>query len=205
MNKRIVPYLAGYIILLMMVSALMAIYPKADLHLMLNSFHGPVADIFFRYYTVLAEWPLYVIALIPLLFGKWRWTLFYGISEGVAACIIRIIKEIIHAPRPVAFFEEIEDVTLPLVEGVRMHHSNSFPSGHSSTFFLFFTFSALLITAYRKGTKRTLLLFLAAALGCYSRVYLSQHFLADITVGSIVGVLVACVMFSVFEEKIVRQ
>ena len=105
-------------------------------------------------------------------------------------------------------FEHDTDMVLPLVEGVNMHHSNSFPSGHSATFFVFFTCFALLLAYYyqQRATHYDLkkkilmylsmfLLFVLASLGAYSRVYLSQHFLSDVCVGSIIGFVTPCLIF----------
>ena len=39
-------------------------------------------------------------------------------------------------------------------------------------------------------------LVMLAALGGYSRVYLSQHFLSDVCVGSIIGFVSPCLFFS---------
>jgi len=102
------------------------------------------------------------------------------------------------------------------VEGINLYSGNSFPSGHSSTFFVFFTCIALLL-AYRyrhiseqDHQKRfliglVLLMLLAlAALGAFSRVYLSQHFLSDICVGSIIGFATPCLMFYFAGEKILK-
>lgn len=220
MNKKIIPYLIGYLLLLAIACGLLLSYPKAELHLLLNSHHTPAADMFCKYYTILAEWPLYVIAIIPLCFRKWRWTLWYALSEGSAALVIFVLKRVYREPRPVAFFEDIKDATLPLVDGVRMHHSNSFPSGHSSTFFVFFTFAALLLCYCYKREKDNLRpvlqntltqqltligLLVMATVGCLSRVYLSQHFLSDIAAGSCVGVVVPCVMFWFFSKKIMTK
>ena len=72
MNKRIVlkkifsVYGVAYLLLLVYVLALQMIYPKLELHLMLNGYHNSFLDTFFTYYTQLAEWPLYVLALLPL-------------------------------------------------------------------------------------------------------------------------------------------
>ena len=212
MNKKIIPYLMVYATLLVVCCGLLASYPKAELHLMLNAHHTPWADTVLKYYTLLAEWPLYVIGAVPLLFRRWRWSLYYGLSEGVAGLVIFGLKRLFSEDRPVVFFEQFRDVTLPLVDGVTMRHSNSFPSGHASTFFIFCTFAALLLCQYYARNRATLrpvlrstvvqqasvlALLAVAAVGCYSRVYLSQHFLSDITVGSAIGVTVACVMFAV--------
>jgi membrane-associated phospholipid phosphatase len=45
-----------------------------------------------------------------------------------------------------------------------------------------------------------LLLFIAALLVGYSRVYLSQHFLTDITAGSVFGILMILIFWFWFER-----
>lgn len=220
MNKKIIPYLIGFLIFFAGTWVLLFSYDKAELHLLLNSCHNPVADVFFKYYSMLAEWPCYVIGLIPLLFYCRMWTIFYALSEIVGALITQILKHIAHAPRPKTFFQDIPNVDLPVVEGVHLHSSNSFPSGHSSTFFIFFTVIALLLVNYFVKNKETLrpifrksvvqqtifiALLLLAILGGYSRIYLSQHFLLDVSVGSFIGVLVPCMIFLFFGKKIMKD
>jgi membrane-associated phospholipid phosphatase len=114
-------------------------------------------------------------------------------------------------------FEHYDHLVLPLVQGVDMHHSNSFPSGHASTFFMFCTCVAIYL-AYRYSRKnrprnlRTqilvyavlLLLVVLAALGAYSRVYLSQHFLSDVCVGSIIGFITPFLMLYLFRDRILK-
>jgi membrane-associated phospholipid phosphatase len=115
-------------------------------------------------------------------------------------------------------FESHPEMALPLVEDVNMHHSNSFPSGHASTFFVFFTCAALLLTyLYQQKdphcrNRRSwmlmniimLILLTLAALGAYSRVYLSQHFLLDVCVGSIIGFISPCLFFYFGRNKILK-
>jgi membrane-associated phospholipid phosphatase len=48
------------------------------------------------------------------------------------------------------------------------------------------------------------LLVAFAALGAYSRIYLSQHFLSDVCVGSIIGVVTPLLMFYFFGQKILK-
>ena len=45
-------------------------------------------------------------------------------------------------------------------------------------------------------------LVMLAALGGYSRVYLSQHFLSDVCVGSIIGFVSPCLFFYLAWHKI---
>jgi membrane-associated phospholipid phosphatase len=157
---------------------------------------------------MLAEGPLYLLALLPLFWKQIKMTLFFALCELSGGAVLQILKHLIDMPRPASAFEHYPDMALPLVEGVNMHHSNSFPSGHASTFFVFCTCCALFL-AYRhrsrvkQESRRKLILFDAslllllvlAALGAYSRVYLSQHFLSDVCVGSIIGFATPCLMF----------
>lgn len=217
MKKYIPFYSVPYVVLLVAVLSLLFVYPKGELHLMLNSCHTDFGDFVLRYYSQLAEWPLYVIALIPLLYKKWWLTVYYAVCELLSAGVVQTLKHIFHAPRPICYFEDFPDVTLPVVEGVHLHHSNSFPSGHTATFFVFFTFCALLLASryakQREAKTSTVawhqltmfLLFAAAALGGYSRVYLSQHFLNDVCVGSVIGVIIPCLVFAKYSNKIIRQ
>lgn len=216
MKKYFPIYGIAYAVLLCVMVLMLCLYPKAELHLMLNSCHTPLGDTFMRLYSQLAEWPLYVIAALPLVFKRWRLTVWYAASELTAATVVWVLKQLFHAPRPAAYFENIPDAVLPVVEGVRLHHSNSFPSGHTATFFVFFTFCALLLahyyTTHESGRRFSatwrrlamLLLLVMAALGGYSRIYLSQHFLSDVCVGSIIGVIVPTVIFALFSNRITR-
>lgn len=210
-------YVIPYSLLLLVVLGLMCAYPKTDLHLLLNCAHTGFQDSFFKSYTLLAEWPLYVLALIPLLFKKPRITLFFVLCELTGGAILQILKHTICAERPVCVFENLGHLTLPLVQGVSMHHSNSFPSGHASTFFMFCTCIAIFLTYYynRKAELHNLrnqilcnaalfLLLVVAIMGAFSRVYLSQHFLHDICVGSIVGFTTPFLMFCLLKDKVLN-
>ena len=215
--KTVSPYIIVYLVLLTVVIGLLCGYPKTELHMMLNSNHTSIQDTFFKYYTQLAEWPLYILALIPLLYKKKMMTIYYALSEVMGAVVVTILKHLFHADRPVVVFEKLPDMVLPLVDGVRMHHSNSFPSGHTSTFFIFAT-CCVIILAYHyindaqphdlkaklKFYTSILALLALAALGGYSRIYLSQHFMMDVCVGSIIGFVTPFVVFFRFQNKLVK-
>ena len=59
--RTLYAYVIPYLVLLMVILGLMYAYPKPELHLMLNAHHTSLQDTFFKYYSVLAEWPLYVL------------------------------------------------------------------------------------------------------------------------------------------------
>ena len=215
--KSVFVYVLAYCVLLTAMLGMMYVYPKPELHMLLNSHHSSVLDTFFKYYTLLAEWPLYVLALLPLLWKKYKITLFFAMCELTGGAILQILKHLISLDRPVSVFENYQDMTLPLVEGVTMYHSNSFPSGHASTFFMFFTCLVIILAYYSCQNKEphnrrtqvefsavSLLLLTLAALGAYSRVYISQHFLSDVCVGSIIGFTTPFLMYYLFKSKILK-
>ena len=215
MKKIFSVYGTAFFVMFVLELVLLYVYPKLELHLMLNSCHTDIQDTFFKYYSILAEWPLYILALLPLCWKKGRLTAFFAVSEIIGGTIAFILKQSIRCMRPVELFD---DGILPLVEGVKMHHRNSFPSGHSSTFFVFFTCFALVLAywyqqnASQLGRRKKILMYFAMfmlfvfpALGAYSRVYLSQHFLMDICVGSLIGFVVPCIVFHFGKNIILKQ
>lgn len=215
--RTVYVYVITYLVLLMAILGLMYAYPKPELHMLLNSYHSSLQDTFFKYYSMLAEWPLYAIALLPLLWKKVKMTIFFAMCELTGGSILQILKHIISTDRPVSVFEHYAYMDLPLVQGVTMHHGNSFPSGHASTFFMFCT-CCVIIQAYsyiqrdrpyslgKKILFNTMLiaLLVVAAVGAYSRVYLSQHFLADVCVGSVIGFITPFMMYLLLWNKIPR-
>ena len=214
--KGLSVYIIAYIVLLMIVLGLLFAYPKVELHLMLNSCHTDFCDTFLKYYSMLAEWPFYLLALLPLIWKKKEFTIFYAVCELSGGVAVQILKHLFHAPRPIMVFENYPDLVLPLVDGVSLHHSNSFPSGHTSTFFMFFTCCAILLYCFYQRSKQnncrswivfhlsTLLLLALAALGGYSRIYLSQHFMSDVCVGSIIGFTIPFLVFYFGRNKILK-
>ena len=191
-------------------------YPKQELHLLLNSYHTSIQDTFFKYYSMLAEGPLYVVALLPIFWKKIKLTVFFALCELTGGGVLQVLKHIISMPRPLSVFENCPDMVLPVVDGVNMHAGNSFPSGHASTFFVFCT-CCVLFLAYRYRQKEShsraawihfalavTALLAMAALGAYSRVYLSQHFLSDVCVGSIIGFITPCLMFFLIGKRVLK-
>lgn len=217
MKKIIAVYGIAYLVLLMVVLGLQYVYPKPELHLLLNSYHTSLQDTFFKYYSMLAEWPLYILALLPILWKKIQMTIFFALCELSGGAVLQILKHLISTDRPVSVFEHYPNLMLPLVDGVSMHHSNSFPSGHASTFFVFCTCCALIL-AYHYSLKSKkeyhrnfflitlsmLALFVLATLGAYSRIYLSQHFLSDVCMGSIIGFVTPFLVFYFGRDKILK-
>ena len=196
--------------------------PKGELHLLLCDRHTPARDVFYRYYTHIAEWAPYVICVLILLFSR------AGNAAMAATCIAcselttQIVKHIVQAPRPITWFAvNMPDIQLPLAEGVRINQWLSFPSGHTTSFFaLFFVLSICLTTSISNRSRKEgnepinrietgsivligllqILLFLFAAMGGYSRIYLSQHFAADVLGGIVIGITISTLCYAIFSR-----
>ncbi len=165
---------------------------QKELHLMAVGYHNYWLDIFFRTITFLGDgYMLYFLLALWLI--KPAWQMLAATAGAIIGSLATIgLKYYFYAPRPAKVFEGTG--LLPIVEGVRMHHYLSFPSGHSTTAFAIFLSLAFI------WPKQALTFFVIALITAYSRVYLSQHFVADIAAGSFVGVLFVILSFWYFER-----
>ena len=157
---------------------------RSDIHFYINSFHAGWADSLFKYVTHLGDGVIFAIA-IPLAFIKnLRWFFIVACTALIVLFVTGILKQWVFQglPRPTLFLGE---ENLYLVPGVKLHTINSFPSGHTTAAFaLYFVLCFLL-----NNKIGSFLLFVLALLVAYSRMYLSQHFLIDVTVGAILGII----------------
>ena len=199
MIKRVIKdnyiFILPFTIIWIIMFVLLMYYGKINCHLLLNSFHTTIGDYFFKYITEVGG-SIPVIILGLLLFYNYRNFIFLGLSQGLSSLITFIIKRVMQIPRPSVIFNEL-GIELPVVNGVDLHHSLSFPSGHTTTAFA--TFFVLAVIIKNKYIK--LLCLIIAILGGYSRIYLSQHFITDVLAGALIGLLSAIIISPIFYEK----
>ena len=194
------------------------VMPKGELHLLLCDRHTDARDVFYKYYTQVGEWVPYVVCAL-LLFYRFGWAAFTTSCVLLSGAVTQVLKRIVDAPRPLTWFAvNYPEVQLPLVDGVEMSRYFSFPSGHTTTFFAFFFALSIIVGQYYgsseqqsdsrvvgkqrgQSVKRSVsevVFFLLAALGGYSRIYLSQHFAADILGGIGIGLLITGLLYLLF-------
>ena len=197
----------GLSLILVAVLGLALLYiPQGELHLLLCDRHTPARDIFYRYYTHVAEWFPYVVCVGLLLFSSIGNGVFASSAMILSALSTQILKHIINAPRPVTWFEMfMPETQLPLVEGVKMNNWFSFPSGHTTSFFALAFVVCILFTSSPRTPRLArslvqIVLFALATLGGYSRIYLSQHFAKDVFAGILVGTLITIVCYAIFNR-----
>jgi membrane-associated phospholipid phosphatase len=186
-------FLVPFLFTLLICGILLFVFSKSELHILSNKANSAFFDYFFKYATNLGDGAMIAILTVILLFVKYRYAIVFLSGSLLTAGIINLFKKVLLGDvfRPSKYFELYESYQLHFVEGVKLNALQSFPSGHTGTAFNLFFMLALI--AQTKSQK--LFLFFMAALVGYSRVYLSQHFLIDITVGSLFGTTIMLLMF----------
>ncbi len=176
-------FLLPFLAFLLIGGMVLVSFSKTDIHWFLNQQNHPLADWFFKVYTHLGDGIMIVLALIILLFIKYRYALVLAFSSIFATLLVQFLKRYLFNDlrRPVVIFEKLGN--LHLVEGVTPVVAYSFPSGHSATGFGIFLLFALI----SKNKYLKLIFFMSAFLIACSRIYLSQHFLVDVYFGSLIG------------------
>ncbi|WP_170265103.1 phosphatase PAP2 family protein [Salibacter halophilus] len=176
---------------------------QMDVQLMLNKFHLPPLDYFFKYGTHLASGYSIVAFTVLFLFLKVKWGLLVGLSQLISAPVTQFLKRGVFdwVFRPGFYYEQMSEITPHLVEGVNLQHKFSFPSGHATAAFsLFF---ALALTT--KNRVLNCFLALCAVIVSYSRVYISQHFMEDIIAGSLIGIMGALLAYFFIKRSLTNN
>lgn len=141
-------------------------------------------------YALVASFVLFLFYRIKLNQLYASRALFVWFSVAISGILVNILKPIFARPRPKLFFEE----NLYGFEFLKVGQAWSFPSGHSATAFAIGMSLAILFPKYRAA------IFLAAMTVALSRVVLNAHFLSDVVVGSLVGVLTVMVLERIFAK-----
>lgn len=188
-----------YLVFLLICSILLITFSKTDLHILSNKANSPLFDVFFKNATYLGDGTLIAFLFIILLFVKFRYAFTFLTGSLLSSLlVVNLFKKVLldQMYRPSKYFELYETYKLHLVEGVNLHSLQSFPSGHTTAAFNLFFMMALLV----KSNILKLVFFVMAVLVAYSRVYISQHFLIDITAGSVLGVVFIILAWIWFEK-----
>lgn len=161
---------------------ILALIDKDSLFWMLNQQHSYAGDLFFRYFTHVGD-GLFMLAggIILLGLGRRKLGVMILISFIVSGLIAQGVKKYKPEPRPGRYFTQIDRIHK--VQDQPLTGNNSFPSGHTTTAFAFF--SLLAFVTHIKGLQ--MFYFLCAMLVGYSRIYLGQHFFKDVYAGAIIG------------------
>lgn len=162
-----------------------------------NQCHNSYLDIFFTFITRLGEITGYLMSVLILVFisvdlrKKYFLTLTMSalLSLGITQSCKHYLFKNDH--RPSYFYDNLH-----AIENENQHKNNSFPSGHTTAAF---TFATVIAFSCRKIWVQITTPILAL-LVAYSRLYLGQHFLIDIVVGGILGLMIASICFYLIND-----
>lgn len=151
-------------------------------------------DVLFKNGTRLGEEFTYLILFIYCLFIRFRYSILVFLTGLTVSVVSYLTKTLFQQPRPSLYFEKIKLLDqIQLVEGVPLYSGyTSFPSGHTMSAFALFGLFAMLL---RRKEVAGLFFLLLAIVVALSRVYLVQHFLKDIFLGAILGLVVALFLY----------
>ncbi|QNL51272.1 phosphatase PAP2 family protein [Olivibacter sp. SDN3] len=162
-----------------------SIYSQADLFLVINHLHQPLADKVFMVITHMGDWPFTVGLAIIYLFIQFRYALVLVSTMLYTGFFTQLIKLIVKHPRPSVYFESLEPIYT--IKNYVLENSLSFPSGHTTC-----VFSLAISLSYIFFSRRhQFWFFLIALTVAFSRVYLSQHFFKDLMAGATIGTFFA--------------
>jgi membrane-associated phospholipid phosphatase len=165
---------------------------------MLNTFHSSFLSDFFSNYTFLGD-GIFALSLSAILYlcGQKQAALYVLVAFLSSGVVAQVFKNTIYALRPRVFFEAsryVFELDTFSKSGVG---ASSFPSGHTTSAFAVAT--ALCVCS--KNRFLHMLFFGAAVLVGYSRIYLAQHFPADVLAGAVVGIVMSTVSVMLCSSK----
>ena len=196
-----------YLILIWMVAGgiLLAMEENRGVYRAINEQHTPLMDQVLPYITHMGE-ATFIIPVLLLLFlfkrfRTGRFALALALCNIAPFLVVQAIKALVNAPRPLLYFNNASWINR--VAGQPENYNYSFPSGHSEGAFALFSFLSLLLP--KRYAALGILFFCIAILIGYSRMYLSQHFYADVYAGSLLGTFCCMVVFWIINPFRTKQ
>ncbi|MEC5144635.1 phosphatase PAP2 family protein [Chitinophaga sp. 212800010-3] len=166
----------------------------------INGLHTPAGDKVFPYITDLGSVSAAVLISLLLLAIRRRAGLVMATAYIFTSIISFSLKTLVGFPRPHRYFAD-RLLQIYFVPGVTvLDNFRSFPSGHSVCAFT----AATVLAYYAKNKYLSLVYLLLAMLVAYSRMYMSQHFLEDVTAGALLGVFATMVWISLMNRWFAR-
>jgi len=194
-----VPYFSIPAVLFVMVCGIfLSFFPdKVEAQLALHkAWYSPPGYTLMGFITGWGEGPMFVLVIIAYALQKAWWRAGEFVAAGIlSSVLVQCLKKLVFAPspRPMGVIEWsqtllVTDLDLPL--------QFAFPSGHTTTAFVFF---ALIALHWRRPAIQVFAAFCAIAVAV-SRVYLMAHWVTDVMAGAVLGTVIALVVHSVSQR-----
>lgn len=161
----------------------------------ITNLRTPIGNLIFTFLSHIGDNMLiwFIILMLLIYKNKNYYILKYIIPISLAGTFLNnfILKPIIQRPRP--FLQS--DLIIPLVTET----SFSMPSGHSMSSFL----AATLLSFYFPKFK--VFFYALASLIAFSRIYVGVHFLSDVVIGALVGIVVARIGLIIIKKTLTKS
>lgn len=174
-------------------------FNQIQISLWVNSLHTNFLDLACRYGTHAGDGLFSVFVSLLLFRFNRKLAICILFSYLISAGLVQLLKHTVfhELTRPILHLDANTLKNIHFVEGVELNQLNSFPSGHAtSAFALLSTFVLFVKSDYLKVFFLSLALFIA-----FTRIYLLQHFLIDVFIGSLIGTLTAFLVFHFLIQK----
>tara|TARA_B100000497_G_scaffold66464_1_gene75106 strand:+ start:456 stop:1076 length:621 start_codon:yes stop_codon:yes gene_type:complete len=194
--KHIPFYSIPAVLFIMFCGLFLSIYPnKIAAQLALHhAWYSPAGYWWMGVVTSWGEAHLFAIVIIAVVLQKRYLMAMEFLTAGiVSSIVVQSLKRMVFppSPRPMAVIKWSETL---LPEGLEVPLQFAFPSGHTTTAFVFFTLLAL---HFKKISVQILAAIAVIGVGL-SRVYLMAHWIPDVMAGAVLGMILALLVNRAF-------
>ena len=168
---------------------------KNNSFLLLNTDLGITADHFFNFFSNLGDGLLWIPLVVYFIYKEGKKMLPFVISCFALSTVFTQACKYLIVPDELRPTAAITSGFIHTVEGVTLHLTASFPSGHTATAFVFYLIFCLV---FKNNWWLIFGLVYGLTVG-YSRIYLAQHFPFDVAGGILVAVV--SVIFSLLIQN----
>lgn len=200
------PFFTLFFFWLIVLACLQIVFTPAEMMFWVNRHNSPFLDNVFWLITLLGEDGIWLVPIVVYLYQYFKqkkdvknkaiMLIIIWITKGIISVTL---KNLFNLPRPMEVYEA-SGRFIHVIDGLEIHHWQSFPSGHT---FTAFAFACYFMLVAKNNVLGYVWLGLAMLVG-YSRVYLFQHFPRDVFAGSILGVAVVLGIILLWRERPVR-
>ncbi|MCL1934124.1 MAG: phosphatase PAP2 family protein [Candidatus Azobacteroides sp.] len=173
---------------------------ERNIFFFLNGSDSALGDNFFYIYTCPWTWIIFYICFLWVFIYKKDWREAVCVLAAVVLLVLLtdqissgFFKPVFHRFRPTHHPDFLNQVkTVFNYRG----GNYGFISGHAANSFGFATFCALIF----RNKLFTCTIFLFAFLNAYSRIYIGVHFISDVVIGALVGMLIAWLVWQLYNR-----
>jgi len=195
-------FFTGYLIFLIACIVFLNSYEKLEGQRLINQNWTEWGDASFPYITFIGDGITAIAVIVTLLFLKLRYGMMaiiaFGLTAGITQTLKRGVYDDVKRPKLALWPYYEEGGEAHKIEGVELRLGNSFPSGHTTSAFAIFCLISLLSNRKWVGGIGIILAVLAG----FSRSYLSQHFIEDVYIGSMIGTIGSLLIYVLFKDKL---